>query len=689
MVKVMINDSSCQSLYLPRKTASHLYQEVKDFPPYLKNDQLLMHGDVDEVDPRNYESKNLLDVFLFDEFIVFTISDEYKDIHSKTTESVHKLSDLQFFLLEKNILSMETTSGQSLSPEGSSIRLFRIPENKAGEWIKQLKSCDVRIEMKEKLQSPRSEDLPGVVEDEEVNFKKSKRKVPVGDYKNKPIGDSRPRSYSHDPKSPAVNVSDLSFTMSTMSNNETSLDQPWSKTETSLEQQTNTSDDSTTTDSYGSERQSKRSMPRSLSVDNTPRVSVTNANNYKPHSLPSNLKSVKVKKHSNNKVYQYIVKTIGLTKSTAETGGLCRHIGNRYAQGSPELNCRANREAHSRQYEVESMLSILTLKPLQIAQELTRYQAEMLQAISPLELQKGAWTSKKKYTAAPNVIRMIEFHNHLIKCMFGKWILQEHNVEKRAKVIKRLITIAEECRQLNNFETVHTIIQCLSLNAISRLSRTWELLNSTSRKLFTSLSNLVHSRMRWKNYKQALEVAKRKGYFIPILPVFLNYLEHSNLFYHEKNVEKLVYIQEDNYSWTELSRGGEQCAVTGEKTGSISKGSFKWLRSKSLSTSPSPLRSHIEEKLRENVQSIVEQTNSGKEEGSRENSNLTLEETPLYLLRLYQLNSAQYCLPSSPIVAKFLQLPFTQCSNASEERWQEVWNQMCVMSETLEPPVPK
>ena len=31
MVKVMINDSSCKSLYLPRKTASHLYQEVCGF----------------------------------------------------------------------------------------------------------------------------------------------------------------------------------------------------------------------------------------------------------------------------------------------------------------------------------------------------------------------------------------------------------------------------------------------------------------------------------------------------------------------------------------------------------------------------------------------------------------------------------------------------------------------------------
>ena len=62
------------------------------------------------------------------------------------------------------------------------------------------------------------------------------------------------------------------------------------------------------------------------------------------------------------------------------------------------------------------------------------------------------------------------------------------------------------------------------------------------------------------------------------------------------------------------------------------------------------------------IQAIILIQIQGKEEGSRENSNLTLEETPLYLLRLYQLNSAQYCLPPSPIVAKFLQLPFTQVS---------------------------
>ena len=46
---------------------------------------------------------------------------------SKSTDSVLRLSDLQFFLVEKDILSMETKSGQCLFPDGSSVRLFRIP----------------------------------------------------------------------------------------------------------------------------------------------------------------------------------------------------------------------------------------------------------------------------------------------------------------------------------------------------------------------------------------------------------------------------------------------------------------------------------------------------------------------------------------------------------------------------------
>eukprot|EP00116_Pleurobrachia_bachei_P006584 sb/3466846/ len=189
----------------------------------------------------------------------------------------------------------------------------------------------------------------------------------------------------------------------------------------------------------------------------------------------------------------------------------------------------------------------------------------------------------------------------------------------------------------------------------------------------TLLSTLVFT----YNYKTALEAAKRKGFFIPMLAVFLNQVEHEHAFYSK--LEKLVFPSEDiNYSWTELSQSGEFDSekVSDKMSGSLSK----WLRSKSFSTSSSPLRSHVEDKLRENVQSIVEQTNS-----CGQTNNLTVEETPLYTLRLYQQNSAQYDIPSSPVITKFLRIPFSQCQ-AAGEKWKESWERDILRSEALEPP---
>ena len=59
-----------------------------------------------------------------------------------------------------------------------------------------------------------------------------------------------------------------------------------------------------------------------------------------------------------------------------------------------------------------------------------------------------------------------------------------------------------------------------------------------------SLLAPTHDPLPFSNYKTALEVAKRKGYFIPILAVFLNQLEHEHAFYSKESVEKLFFPQE-------------------------------------------------------------------------------------------------------------------------------------------------
>ena len=60
------------------------------------------------------------------------------------------------------------------------------------------------------------------------------------------------------------------------------------------------------------------------------------------------------------------------------------------------------------------------------------------------------------------------------------------------------LQIADECKQLNNFETVHAIVTCLTLQSIRRLTKTWDLISPSTRKTFTQLHSLVHMRGRWR-----------------------------------------------------------------------------------------------------------------------------------------------------------------------------------------------
>ena len=53
--------------------------QVKDFPP-LKDDHLLMHSTVNEIDPKSWKCKSAMDVFLFEEYLVFVTLKEKDEI---------------------------------------------------------------------------------------------------------------------------------------------------------------------------------------------------------------------------------------------------------------------------------------------------------------------------------------------------------------------------------------------------------------------------------------------------------------------------------------------------------------------------------------------------------------------------------------------------------------------------------
>ena len=162
---------------------------------------------------------------------------------------------------------------------------------------------------------------------------------------------------------------------------------------------TNSSIKSGDSDSSGSQHRSN--IARSLSVGNNSNTVTMNNTVTKPHSLPSNLKTMKIKRTSNNKFYQCIFRIGKLSRGDQPPpSSLRKNIGIRYAKPSPELKCKSPHEREQAPLTPEpTPISILSLKPAQVAQELTRYTAELLQDISPAELRAGAWTNKQRVSS--------------------------------------------------------------------------------------------------------------------------------------------------------------------------------------------------------------------------------------------------------------------------------------------------
>jgi len=136
----------------------------------------------------------------------------------------------------------------------------------------------------------------------------------------------------------------------------------------------------------------------------------------------------------------------------------------------------------------------------------------------------------------PNFHQMIEH----INC-FGYWIrthiVNEDNVDNRAKFVSLLINVANECIEINNFNTAFTIFAALNAHSIGRLKLTWEKIPKKTMKNWKNIEELFESRGNYSNYRSRLEKAK-----VPIVPCiemiskYLYSVEECNNNYTDENL---------------------------------------------------------------------------------------------------------------------------------------------------------
>src|SRR5690606_1615513 len=91
---------------------------------------------------------------------------------------------------------------------------------------------------------------------------------------------------------------------------------------------------------------------------------------------------------------------------------------------------------------------------------------------------KGQWDAEQrevKLKYARYITLMTERFNSVSRWIVTK-IIQQKDIQQRAKLIQRFMQIAIELRKLNNFDGLNQLVAAFSSDGVFRLKKTWKLI---------------------------------------------------------------------------------------------------------------------------------------------------------------------------------------------------------------------
>ncbi|XP_059500275.1 ral guanine nucleotide dissociation stimulator-like 1 [Stegostoma tigrinum] len=128
-----------------------------------------------------------------------------------------------------------------------------------------------------------------------------------------------------------------------------------------------------------------------------------------------------------------------------------------------------------------------------IAEQLTFMDADLFRKLVPSQCLGSIWSQRgkeeKQHLVSTVQATIIQFNN-VTKCVTST-ILRPQQLKPRqtAKIIEKWIDVAQECRILQNFSSVHAITTALQSNSVFNLKKTWAAVSKSSKITFEDLSN--------------------------------------------------------------------------------------------------------------------------------------------------------------------------------------------------------
>ncbi|OMJ07313.1 Cell division control protein 25 [Smittium culicis] len=170
-------------------------------------------------------------------------------------------------------------------------------------------------------------------------------------------------------------------------------------------------------------------------------------------------------------------------------------------------------------------IDILDIDHVELARQLTVCESYMYCCIRPHELLGRSFTNSSNAFTFPNTIGMSKMSNQLAYWVII-YILSEESPKARAKILKYMIKVANECMLLNNFNSLFLFVSAFSSSFISRLKKTWALVDVKYITLYNNMQKITDHNRNYSYYRNLLSVTPPPA--LPFLGVVLTDLTFND-----------------------------------------------------------------------------------------------------------------------------------------------------------------
>lgn len=186
-------------------------------------------------------------------------------------------------------------------------------------------------------------------------------------------------------------------------------------------------------------------------------------------------------------------------------------------------------------------LDLLSFSARTFAENITLKEFDVFKNISSLEcLDRILHSNKNWQGGSPNIKSFINMSN-LITNFITYEIVKELDINKRIRILERLIDIIVELFELSNFSAMTSIISALSSSSIFRLKKTWSGISEDHREKYYKFSKIMDSKKNFTTYRELFNKVKLVK---PALPFFGVYL--SDLIFTQMGNPDLIRVESIN-----------------------------------------------------------------------------------------------------------------------------------------------